>query len=171
MSRRRLPRRGGHAQDRARAPMYVVGLGAGYQDWAMRLLARVSREWRRHSSFLARGILVKNLPILAYCAVFFCAMRLYRTVALPQTLQRRLRRSGNASGELADVPLGAKCARSNAGVLTVSDIGVIAKAGEASLSGTVPDTSQIALVGAAAAAAPSVKTVSNQLTVRIPGGH
>jgi hypothetical protein len=42
MSRCRLPRRGGHAQDRARAPMYVVGLGAGYQDWAMRLLARVS---------------------------------------------------------------------------------------------------------------------------------
>jgi hyperosmotically inducible periplasmic protein len=55
--------------------------------------------------------------------------------------------------------------------LAVSDIRVIAKAGEVSLSGTVPDTSQIALAGAAAAEAPSVKTVNNQLTVRIPGGH
>ena len=55
--------------------------------------------------------------------------------------------------------------------LDVSDIRVRARAGSVSLSGTVPDATQIATAGSAAGAVPGVKSVDNHLTPRISRGH
>jgi osmotically-inducible protein OsmY len=54
--------------------------------------------------------------------------------------------------------------------LSVSDISVVAKGDAVSLLGTVPDNSQVALAGITAAAVPHVRSVSNHLSVRYPGG-
>ncbi len=46
---------------------------------------------------------------------------------------------------------------------------VRARSGAVSLTGTVPDASEIALAGDAAQTAPGVKSLKNALTLRIPG--
>ncbi|WP_084688291.1 BON domain-containing protein [Paraburkholderia oxyphila] len=55
--------------------------------------------------------------------------------------------------------------------LDASGIRIKAKDGVVLLAGTVPDASQIPLAVAAAASAPTVKSVSNYISVRIPGGR
>jgi hyperosmotically inducible protein len=55
--------------------------------------------------------------------------------------------------------------------LQTADISVFARSGAVTLAGSVPDASQIDRAGTIAASVPNVKSVNNQLTVRLEGGQ
>ena len=55
--------------------------------------------------------------------------------------------------------------------LQTADISVFARSGAVTLAGSVSDVSQINRAGTSAASVPNVKSVNNQLTVRLEGGQ
>jgi len=115
--------------------------------------------------------LSKGLTILASCAALLTCNAFAQVNEAPAAAPATTSSKAAMRAENRQTVRSVRRALDRTKGLQVSDIGVSAKAGAVALSGSVPDASQIALAGSVAAAAPSVKSVNNQLTVRFPGAH
>lgn len=112
----------------------------------------------------------KMLPIVAACAGLFWGSAFAQTNAAPASVPAMTSSTATVRAQNRQTAYAVRKALVRTKGLSVSDISVVVKGGAVSLLGTVPDNSQVALAGTTAAAVPHVRSVSNYLTVRYPGG-
>jgi hyperosmotically inducible protein len=112
----------------------------------------------------------KMLPILAACAVLFWGSAFAQTNAVPTSVPAMTSSKATVRAQNRQTAHAVRKALARTKGLSVGDISVVAKGDAVSLLGSVPDNSQVALAGTTAAAVPHVRSVSNHLTVRYPGG-